>query len=317
MSKTSDLPHVSILVVAYNSQAIIGDCLASIPAGCSRFTYEVLLIDNGDGASADLVSAQFPEVMIVPSQGNVGFAAGNNLLAAQASGEHLLLLNPDVVLKPEAIDLLLDATKAYPAASAWGGVTLDRNDRPDLGNNVHIPSLREMASRTLGRSIAGRGRHDCIEQDVEVDALSGSFVMFARSAWDEVGGLDERYFLYCEEVDLFYRLAQRGHRFWRIAASSANHDIGHGEATSPTRELYLNAGIIQFTRLHWSKSGALLAFLLIWISSVQRFILAKMFGWAFPSLAKTGKKQRLVALRPHFWSHGYHPQFGLLAKLRQ
>ncbi|PKP92104.1 MAG: hypothetical protein CVT75_08180 [Alphaproteobacteria bacterium HGW-Alphaproteobacteria-14] len=160
MSKTSDLPHVSILVVAYNSQAIIGDCLASIPAGCSRFTYEVLLIDNGDGASADLVSAQFPEVMIVPSQGNVGFAAGNNLLAAQASGEHLLLLNPDVVLKPEAIDLLLDATKAYPAASAWGGVTLDRNDRPDLGNNVHIPSLREMASRTLGRSIAGRGRHD-------------------------------------------------------------------------------------------------------------------------------------------------------------
>lgn len=317
MSDSHAAPDVSILVVAYNSQAIIAACLASIPAACTRFDYEVLLIDNGDGATADLVAAKFPQVRIVPSQGNVGFAAGNNLLAAQAKGPFLLLLNPDVVLKPAAIDRLLEATRTYPDAAAWGGVTLDRDDRPDLGNNVHIPSLREMASRTLGRSIAGRNGKGAITTDVQVEALSGSFVMFARGAWDEVGGLDDRYFLYCEEVDLFYRLGQRGYRFWKIADSRANHDIGHGESASPHRELYLNAGVIQFTRMHWSKSESLSAFVLIWLSSLQRLIMGRLMGWLRPSLKTAAEKQRLVALKPHYWGHGYDRKRGLLAKLRR
>jgi len=317
MPQANATPDVSILVVAYNSQAIIEDCLASIPAACANFDYEVLLIDNGDGATADLVAESFPEVRIVPSRGNVGFAAGNNLLAAQASGRFLLLLNPDVVLKPEAVDRLLEATRTYPDAAAWGGVTLDSDDRPDLGNTVHVPSLREMASRTIGRSVAASGRPAGVDADAEVKVLSGSFVMFARSAWDEVGGLDDRYFLYCEEVDLFYRLAQRGYRFWKIAGSRANHDIGHGESASPYRELYLNAGVIQFTRLHWSKLESLFAFLLIWLSSLQRYIAGRLFGWLKPSLYRAAEKQSLVALKPHFWRHGYDSKRGLLAKLRR
>ncbi len=316
MSETSTLPEVSILVVAYNSQAIIGDCLASIPTGCSRFAYEILLIDNGDGASADIVAAQFPTVRIVPSQGNVGFAAGNNLLAAQAKGRFLLLLNPDVVLKPEAVDRLMEATQTYPQAAAWGGVTLDRNDQPDLGNSVHIPSLREMASRTLGRSIAGRVEPIGLKSDAEVKVLSGSFVMFARSAWDEVGGLDDRYFLYCEEVDLFYRLAQRGHRFWRISSSHANHDIGHGEVLSATRMLYRAAGNMQFARLHWPKSNQHLAFLLTWLGACQRFAVGKLVGRWKPRLGIVGQSHRDIALRPHFWRFGYDPQRGLLTRLR-
>jgi len=317
MNITATTPDVSILIVAYNSQAIIAACLASIPAACTRHIYEVLLIDNGDGASADVAVAAFPSVTIVPSCGNVGFAAGNNLLAAQAKGRHLLLLNPDVVLKPDAVDRLLEATKTYPHASAWGGVTLDQNDRPDLGNTVQVPSLREMLSRTLGRSSAALRNNATVAADAEVEVMSGSFVMFSRTAWDEAGGLDERYFLYCEEVDLFYRLAQRGHSFWRIASSLANHDIGHGEASSPNRELYLNAGVIQFTRLHWSKIDSLLAFFLIWLSSLQRVILGWLFGWFKPNLSTAGKKQRLVALRPNYWRHGYDPQRGLLARLRR
>lgn len=308
---------VSILVVAFKSQAIIEACLASIPAACTQFDYEVLLIDNGDGATADLVAAKFPQVRIVPSQGNVGFAAGNNLLAAQATGRFLLLLNPDVILKPEAVDRLLVATRTYPDAAAWGGVTLDRDDRPDLGNTVHVPSLREMASRTLGRSSAASDQPAGFDADAEVKVLSGSFVMFARSAWDEVGGLDDRYFLYCEEVDLFYRLAQRGFRFWRIAGSRANHDIGHGESASPHRELYLNAGVIQFTRLHWNGLESLSAFVLIWLSSLQRFIVGKLLGRFKPSLYKAAEKQRLVALKPHYWRYGYDRERGLLAKLRR
>lgn len=316
MSAPSPAPDVSVLVVAYGSQAIISDCLASIRPACTAFSYEVLLVDNGDGASAEVTSSEFPEVIIVASRGNVGFAAGNNLLAAQARARYLLLLNPDVILAPGAIDRLLESTATYQEASAWGGVTLGRDGQPDVGNTVHVPSLWEMASRTVGKSIASRSLSSDLERDKEVTVLSGSFVMFSRAAWDEVGGLDERYFLYCEEVDLFYRLAKRGHRFWRIAAAKAMHDIGHGQSASPMRELYLNAGVMQFAKLHWSRPDQLAAFFLIWFGALQRYFASKVLGWRSAHLKGVGEKQRYVALRPNDWRNGYDPDHGLLARLR-
>lgn len=309
------LPDVSIMVVAYNSASIISACLKSIPLACRNHEYEVLLIDNGDGATEALVAEDFPHVRIVPSKGNVGFAAGNNLLAGSARGRHLLLLNPDVELKPEAIDRLLEATKIYPTASAWGGVTLDRNDHPDLGNTVHAPSLQEMASRIIGLSSAATSPLVGVDEDARVDVLSGSFAMFTRAAWDEVGGLDERYFLYCEEVDLFYRLAQRGHTFWRITNSRACHDIGHGEALTSTRMLFRAAGNMQFAKLHWSRRDQILAFMLTWLSSVQRLAAGRIVGWLRPRLKTVGESHRDIALRPHYWRHGYDPKCGLLSHM--
>lgn len=316
MAEADAQPILSILVVAYHSEAIIADCLASIPPACTRFGYEVLLIDNGDGATEEVVASRFPHVRIVPRQGNVGFAAGNNLLAAQAKGQFLLLLNPDVVLQTGAIDLLLDATRTYPDAAAWGGVTLDREGRPDLGNTVHTPSLREMASRTLGRSIAARRQAIAFDGNTKVEVLSGSFVMFARAAWDAVGGLDDRYFLYCEEVDLFYRLAQKGYSFWRIGGARGYHNIGHGEALSPKRMLYRAAGNMQFVRLHWSKSKQLLAVLLTWLGAWQRLIVGRLIGRWSPRLRQVGECHRDIAVHPSLWRHGYDPQRGLLVQLR-
>ncbi len=307
---------VSILVVAYNSQDIISACLESIPDNCPGYTHEVLLIDNGDGSTADLVAAKFPHVQIVPSQGNVGFAAGNNLLAAEARGRYFLLLNPDVMLEPEALCNLMQGTVDHPSASAWGGVTLGRDGRPDLGNTVHVPSLREMASRTLGRSVAASSPDDSKRSDARLEVLSGSFVMFSRIAWDEVGGLDERYFLYCEEVDLFYRLAKRGHHFWRIGSARAYHDIGHGEALSATRMLYRAAGMMQFARLHWPSINQNLAFFLTWVGAWQRFIVGRLIGRWVPRLRTVGESHRDIALRPHYWRHGYDSKRGLLCKLR-
>lgn len=317
MSETGNLaPELSILIVAYNSQAIISSCLQSIPAACKGTSYEVLLIDNGDGATEALVASEFPHVRIVPSRGNVGFAAGNNRLAEQAKGRYLLLLNPDVVLNPDALDLLLEAAAAYSSASAWGGVTLDLKGRPDLGNTVHVPSLREMASRVIGKSSASSAPLVGVDNDARVDVLSGSFVMFRRSAWDEVGGLDDRYFLYCEEVDLFYRLALKGHSFWRIGAARAYHNIGHGEALSANRMLYRAAGNMQFARLHWSPPRQFLAFLLTWLGAWQRLIVGRLVGRRIPRLKTVGESHYDIAFRPHYWRYGYDPRRGLLARLR-
>ena len=310
------LPAVSILIVAYNSAAVIESCIASIPQACARHDFEVLMVDNGDGSTEALVAATFPNVKIVASRGNIGFAGGNNLLAAEARSPFLLLLNPDVVLEPGAIDLLIEAAMtADPSTAAWGGVTLDREGNPDYGNTVHIPSLREMASRTLGRSIAvGQGQIG-IEADAEVAVLSGSFALLQRKAWDEVGGLDSRYFLYCEEVDLFYRLSLRGYRFRRIAKSRGFHDIGHGQAITPVRMLYRAAGNMQFARQHWSGTKQFLAFIFTWLGAWQRVIVGWLVGRWYPHLQTVGSSHRDIAMRPGHWRHGYDPQKGLLAKL--
>jgi GT2 family glycosyltransferase len=310
-------PDVSILVVAYNSADLIEKCINSIDKACERFGYEVLMVDNGDGSTQELVAKCFPNVKIVPSQGNVGFAAGNNWLARKAKGRFLLLLNPDVELKANAVDILLEASSEYPSASAWGGVTLDATGVPDVGNTVHVPSLREMASRVLGRSIAGLTEGKTFDTDEQASTLSGGFVLISRFAWDEAGGLDERYFLYCEEVDFFYRLGLNGHSFWRIADARAHHDIGHGQVVSPMRALYQAAGIMQFARLHWGPAHKFSAFILMWLAAWQRFVvgsLLKRRGLRFAALAKSNRR---LALSPNDWRFGYDPQRGLLAKLKQ
>lgn len=307
------IPDVSILVVAYNSAAMIGKCLGSIPAACAQFTYEVLMIDNGDGSTAALVAQDYPAVRIIPSKGNIGFAAGNNILAAKARAPFLLLANPDLEMQPGAVVELMKATRRYPDAAAWGGVTLDRSGCPDIGNSVHVPSLREFASRLIGRSLARFEPGQSFDNDSSTPALSGGFVMFSRRVWEEAGGLDERYFLYCEEVDLFYRLARSGYGFWRIGTARALHDAGHGNEFAPMRLLYRAAGTMQFIRLHWSYPAEIAAFLLIWLGAVERFVAGGLFGWLKPRLRKIGEGYRIIALHPFAWRYGYHPTKGLLA----
>ncbi|MBV7258272.1 glycosyltransferase family 2 protein [Erythrobacter crassostreae] len=308
-------PRISILIVGYNSAALIAVCIGSIAEANTKTACEILFIDNGDGSTESLVAATFPNVIILPSRGNIGFAAANNLLAKQAKGDFLLLLNPDVELQPCAIDALMQATLDHSAASAWGGVTLDANGAPDLGNRVHIPSISELASRLTGKSQASIGEARGCISDARVEVLSGSFVMLAREAWDQAGGLDERYFLYCEEVDLFVRLASKGHSFWRVAAAQCYHNIGHGEVISPIRMLYRAAGTMQFARIHWSRWRQELAFLLLWAGALQRFLIGRMLGRWRPKWPRVAKGHRDIALRPSSWRYGYDPERGLLSKV--
>lgn len=309
-------PDVSILIVGYNSADLIGKCVGSIPSACEHFNYEVLLVDQGDGKTEALVAERFPFVSIVPSKGNLGFAGGNNLLANEATGKYLLLLNPDVELRPGAIDTLLEAAKRYSEASAWGGVTIDSNGTPDIGVSVHVPSLSEMAKRVLGRSSLGPKAGESYEMDTKVEMLSGSFVLICHDAWRQAGGLDERYFLYGEEVDFFYRLSLKGHSFWRIGTSRAYHKIAHGGFGSPTRALYAAAGLMQFARIHWSFLRQFAAFVLTWLGALQRYTLGVLLKGFDPQRGgQLINANRAVAFKPNHWRNGYDPDRGLLTKL--
>lgn len=308
-------PVVSILIVAFNSAALIADCLDAIPQGAERHRYEVLMVDNGDGSTEAMVARSYPWVRIIPSRGNIGFAAGNNLLASHAAADLLLLLNPDMVVFPGAVDALIDGSRAYPAAAAWGGVTVSKDGKHDSGNAIAMPSLSEFASVAMGRSQIGNAPLEGIERDTMVDILIGGFVMFSGDIWQQMGGLDERYFLYGEEVDLFFRLNRKGYKVWRISKAYGTHTTAHGGHLSPMRLLYRAAGTMQFLRLHWSWPARALAALLLWIAAVERVLAGQLLGGMRPHLRELGKGYRYVAARPLYWLFGYDEERGLMARL--
>jgi N-acetylglucosaminyl-diphospho-decaprenol L-rhamnosyltransferase len=314
-TEADPVPDCSILIVAFNSAAFIGDCLGSIAPAAQRSSYEVLLVDNGDGSTERLVAQQFPEVRIVPSQGNIGFAAGNNLLAGHARSDRLLLLNPDMKLFPGSLDLLLDGARTYPQAAAWGGVTCDAEGKPDIGNLLELPSLGVFLRFALGKGGPRQPAGDDLSTDMRVTVMIGGFVMFSRRAWDRAGGLDDAYFLYCEEVDLFFRLSRMGEHFWRIGNARGYHAIGHGEQMSERRLLYRTAGNVEFTRRHWGWARREAAVLLMWAGMVNRYLVGGLLGRWRPRLAAVSASYRQLALRPWLWRHGYDPQRGLLAQL--
>ena len=307
-------PRLSVLVVAYNSRDFIDDCLHSAMSGASKNEIEVLLVDNGQDGTAELVAAHHPGVRIVAGRGNIGFAAANNLLASEARGRFLLLLNPDMSLEEGAIDALLAGAERHDGAGAWGGVTVDADGTVDTGNAIAIPSLKEFASGALGRSLAGRERARSVEEDREVPVLSGAFLMIRRNLWEEIGGLDERFFLYCEEVDLCHRLRQRGLALWQVARARGEHRAAHGATLSPKRLLLRTAGTVEFLRKHWSPWRRWIGTFLIWLAALERFLVGSTLGRGNRRLRELAHGYRDVALKPRLWMHGYDPVRGLMAR---
>lgn len=308
-------PLISVLVVAYNSRALIERCLTRIFAAARATQIEVLLIDNGQDGTAGLVADKFPEVRVIPSRGNIGFAAANNALAEEATGPYLLLVNPDLFLKEDAIDALVLGARRHPEASAWGGVTLDHDGMPDTGNAIAIPSLSEFASAAAGRSITGARRSREFDGDCQTDVLCGGLVMISRDVWVAAEGMDEAFFLYSEEVDFFVRLRASGHEIYRIGDARGEHLIAHGGNLSPSRLMFKTAGTMQFMRKHWSLPKCVAGGILIWIAAMGRYLAGKLLGRWKPRLAKLGQAHSDVAFRPQRWWHGYDSEKGYKAWL--
>lgn len=302
---TDTPPAISILIVAYNSRAFIADCIASVIAHTAPGTYEILLVDNGTDGTAELVSERFPAVRIIPSEGNIGFGRGNNLLSRHARGEYLLLLNPDTRLVDPAIDVLLAFARSQPAA-AWGGLTQTPGGELH-GNFLAIPTLagilREIVG--IGGALDHRARLEQIDRPRRVDVLSGGFMMITRTAWDALGGFDPSFLLYSEEVDLFARLKAQGGEVWQCPDSRIIHDIGSGDPYAPARMLFAYTGRMHYARRHWQGLAVPVIGIAYWLTAFRRWAVSVLLG---PGSAAHRSRRRAMAgliLRPGVWWRGY------------
>jgi N-acetylglucosaminyl-diphospho-decaprenol L-rhamnosyltransferase len=242
------MTDVSVVIVSYESRELLARCLAALAAdGGRRASTEVIVVDqaSGDGTAAWL-AREHPGVRLVALAENVGFGAGNNRGAEVAEGRWLLLLNSDAFVRPGAIDELVRFAEARPAIGAagprlvWPDGRLQRSCRrfPTVFRlATEFLYLRKLAprSRILNGFYCGEFAHD---EPRRVDWLTGACLLVRRELFERLGGFDEAFFLYSEEVDLLYRAAQSGAETWYDPAAEVVHVWGGtaGRASALTLE---------------------------------------------------------------------------------
>ncbi len=303
-----DEPDLSILIVCYRSLSYIGDALEGVFTHTSGCSFEVLLTDCSDDGTLEWIAKNYPKVKCIPTDQNLGFAAGNNFLAKHARGRRLLLLNPDVIVEDNAIGELFRCSKDFPDAGAWGGVTRLPSGAVDPGCRQSTPTLKRLALAAIGqekRTIGGLVE-DAAEPD-EVEGLSGAFMMLDRETWNQFGGFDTEFFMYAEELDLCYRLRMSGRPLIMTPRARIIHLVGGGDAINARRATAIAKAKMHFLRKHRGNVYATAAGMLYWIASFNRGALGSVI-----SRLKTDQRAEKmqgafwpVAARPDRWWTGY------------
>jgi N-acetylglucosaminyl-diphospho-decaprenol L-rhamnosyltransferase len=226
---------LAIIVLNFNTRDYLRRCLTSIYASRGDFAFDVCMVDNASSdGSADMVRAEFPQVRVIQSQVNGGFPYGNNLglraygfdqetgPAAETRPRYALLLNPDTVLPPDALAMMLDFMESHPQAGAAGPKLVLEDGSLDPACRRGFPSPQVSFYHMVGLSKLFP-RHPTFarynltyldpDQVAEVDSVVGAFMLMRREAIQQVGLLDEEFFMYGEDLDWAYRIMQAG---WKV-----------------------------------------------------------------------------------------------------
>ena len=294
---------MSILVVGFNSARFIERCFGAIERAVTGLNAQVLFINNGCDDSETIIAEAFPWVQIIKSRGNVGFAAANNLLARHSSGEYILLLNPDTAIGTDAVSKLVDTAQIQPSFGILSGTTFIDSEAGQV-----LPTLKLPTTSTLLRNLFPTNEiptPSCESEVVEVEAVSGGFMLVQRDVWTALNGLDEQYFLYAEDLDFCLRAHQSGAKVGLVPSAEIRHSVGSGDQFSPDRLMYKAKGNATFVQNHSSPIRAVLNLFLMWLGFVIRWKAALLF-----SPFSKNHRQRFRALAPlvfapQKWMTGY------------
>ena len=231
---------LSIVIVSWNTREDLRTCLAAVPDARGGLSTEVFVVDNASSdGSPQMVQDEFPKVILIESGANLGFAAGNNLALPSCQGRHILLLNPDTIPENNSLAKLSAFLDAHPGAGACGPLLTDTNGAPALSWGTgpklryHLLSLIDPTRSWLPGNLrtATAARLGPTEgRPFKVDYVVGACLMMTHKAYEQVGNLDERYFLYFEETDWCRRTQDLGMAIWCVPNSRVAHLEGRAAA---------------------------------------------------------------------------------------
>jgi GT2 family glycosyltransferase len=266
MEMKNPAPLLSIVIVTWNGKRYALECLESIYKHPSGTPFEIIVVDNAstDGTPA-AIREQFPEVRLVEIQANLGFAKANNIGIAISQGEYVALINSDVVVYENCLDRLLEAMKPNSNIGiigpkmicADGSVGLSVMRLPTVWNTLcaalAVHSVLPNSQRLAGFSVRTDGTRGI--EDVQV--VTGWFCMISRQALEQVGGLDERFFMFGEDIDWCQRFSKAG---WRVVFCGDTQSLHYGGGSSeeaPARYyVEMRRANLQYFQKHHGRMGA-------------------------------------------------------------
>ncbi len=276
---------LSIVIVNYNVEHFLEQCLFSVRKALQKIEAEVFVVDNNsvDG-SLRMLEEKFPEVKVIANRDNVGFSKANNQAIRQSEGEYVLLLNPDTVVEDDTFEKVVGFMDAHPDAGGLGVKMVDGTGKflPESKRGLPTPltafykifGLASLFPRSKRFSRYHLGFLDKDETH-EVDVLAGAFMLMRRSVLDKVGLLDEAFFMYGEDIDLSYRITQAGFKNFYFPETRIIHYKGESTKKSSVNYVFVfyNAMII-FAQKHFSQKRASTFTFLINIAIYFRAFLA-------------------------------------------
>ena len=294
--------EVSFVIVNWNAKQHLQKCLRSISSSCAGLSYEIILVDNASSdGSPEMVTTEFPGVRLIANADNVGFAAANNQGTAIAQSRYFALVNPDVEVFAGTLQRLIALMDANPEIGVLGPKVLnaDLTLQPSCRT---FPSLRSWFFRALALDTTfPRSRffgdhfmtHWSHEEVRDVDILSGCFWLIRRRAHEDVGGLDTRFFMYAEDMDLCRRYRQAG---WRVTFNPGAEIIHYGGASSGTAPVRFwieqQRANLQYWKKHHGFASTAVLYLILVIHHLLRvpaFALQRLLRPAAPSDRESDK----------------------------
>lgn len=270
---------LSILIVNWNTRELLHECIQSVERFPPSSDYETIVVDNAstDG-SAEMVRENFPNVRLIASQVNTGYAKGNNLAFEAASGEFLLTLNPDTEFRDDSLDRAISVLKTNPRYGVFGArqIGLDGSTQASVRG---FPTLGGIAADLVGMKNSYRLQDFDYESEQPAPQPMGTFLLFRREALEAVGDprkpFDESFPIFFNEVDLLYRLQEAG---WPCLYSPQIRVIHHGgEGTKQVRKAMIwesHKSLVRFMRKHllrwWNAPLYWLVFAVIYVGAFAR-----------------------------------------------
>lgn len=270
--------ELSIVIVNFNVKPFLEQALISIQKATESIETEILVVDNAsqDGSVA-MIQEKFPEVNLIVNTQNKGFAAANNQALKLAQGRYIACINPDTIMQEDTFSTLIDFFKTHPAAGILGCKILNPDGTLQLACRRSIPTPWVAFTKISGLSqffpqsrLFGRYNLTYLNPDetYEVEAISGSFMLFRQEALNQVGFFDETWFMYGEDLDLCYRFRQAGWKIYYVPATKIIHFKGESSKQSDfdTIRLFYQAMRLFVGKYHKSR---LLQFVLILAISLR------------------------------------------------
>jgi len=272
---------VSIIIVNYNTKRLLRSCLESVHTGANGTPFDIRVADNNShDVSVAMLRAEFPQVSIVENRSNLGFSKANNRLTTETDTDYVLLLNPDTLVIGDAIERVLRYMEEHREVGICGCRVLNADGTLQLACRRSIPTPKVAFYRLSGLSRLFPGNRTLAQYNLtyedpekthEVDAVSGAFLMIRRQTIQDIGLLDEQFFMYGEELDWCLRAKQAGWSVVYYPEAEIIHYKGESAKYNCRKAAFeFYRAMYLFHRKHFAKDCSHLTNLLIYAGIVLK-----------------------------------------------